>query len=273
MTVKAFAPAKINLTLHITGQRDDGYHLLDSLVVFADIGDQIVMSPQDDLSIKVTGKFAEGVPTDQRNLVWKAAESAGWAGQICLDKVLPHGAGIGGGSSDAAAVLRSLSAQGLPVAKDFEVSLGADIPVCMAARASRMQGIGEQVSPVGLPNLPAVLVNPGVHVPTGTVFSAMAQRDNSPMPPSIPDFETPADVAVWLAEQRNDLQVPAAAIAPQIDQVLSELNCMGNAMLARMSGSGATCFALFPTVMAAQRAAKQLGSAHPDWWVQSTTLS
>ena len=273
MTVKAFAPAKINLTLHVTGQRDDGYHLLDSLVVFADVGDQIVMSPQDDLSIEVTGEFAQGVPTDRRNLVWKAAEGAGWSGRISLDKALPHGAGIGGGSSDAAAVLRALSAQGLPVAKEFLISLGADIPVCMAAQASRMQGIGEQISPVELPKLPAVLVNPGVHVPTGGVFSAMAWRDNPPMPSHIPDFPTAKEVAGWLSEQRNDLQVPAAAIARQIDQVLADLNCTGNVMLARMSGSGATCFALYPTMKAAHHAAYEIGSANPEWWCVATELS
>ncbi|WIY26262.1 4-(cytidine 5'-diphospho)-2-C-methyl-D-erythritol kinase [Parasedimentitalea psychrophila] len=273
MTAEAFAPAKINLTLHVTGQRPDGYHLLDSLVVFADVGDRLWLTPGDQLSIDVSGEFAEGVPTDHRNLVWQAATGAGWSGRIQLDKALPHGAGIGGGSSDAASVLKTLAIQGLPTAKEFHLSLGADVPVCMAAQASRMQGIGDQISRVALPKLPALLVNPGVPVPTGAVFSALAWRDNPPMPSNIPEFSSAQDCAAWLSEQRNDMHVPAAAIAPQIDQVLSEMKCTGNMLLARMSGSGATCFALYPTMIAAHRAAYDIGAANSDWWCVATELS
>ena len=273
MKAEAFAPAKINLTLHVTGQRADGYHLLDSLVVFADVGDRLRLTPGDQLSIDVSGEFADGVPTDHRNLVWQAATGAGWSGRVQLDKALPHGAGIGGGSSDAASVLKALAVQGRPTAKEFHLSLGADVPVCIAAQASRMRGIGDQISRVVLPKLPALLVNPGIHVPTGAVFSALASRDNPPMPSHIPEFPTPEDCATWLSEQRNDMQVPAAAIAPQIDQVLSEMNCTENVLLARMSGSGATCFALYPTMMAAHRAAYEISAANPDWWCVATELS
>lgn len=273
MTVEAFAPAKINLTLHVTGQRDDGYHLLDSLVVFADFGDRIWLSPGDALSLDVSGEFAEGVPTDDRNLVWQAANGAGWSGQVHLEKTLPHGAGIGGGSSDAAAVLKSLATQGFPTPDGSLLSLGADVPVCMAAQASRMQGIGEQVTPVALPKLPALLVNPGVQVPTRTVFSAMERRDNPPMPPVIPAFSTAQDCASWLSDQRNDLQTAAIDAAPQIEQVLSALGSTKEVLLTRMSGSGATCFALYPTLKAAHFAAYEIADGHADWWSYATELS
>ncbi|NIZ62685.1 4-(cytidine 5'-diphospho)-2-C-methyl-D-erythritol kinase [Sedimentitalea sp. CY04] len=273
MTAKAFAPAKINLTLHVTGQRADGYHLLDSLVVFADVGDHLHLTLGDQLSVDVMGEFADGVPTDHRNLVWQAAKGAGWSGQLKLEKSLPHGAGIGGGSSDAATVLKTLAAQGLPTTKDFQLSLGADVPVCMAAQASRMQGIGDQIAPVKLPKLPAVLVNPGAHVPTGAVFSALATRDNPPMPSRIPEFTSPQDCAVWLSEQRNDLQEPAAGVAPQIDRVLDALKSTRNPLLVRMSGSGATCFALYPTMKDAHHAAYDIETAQSDWWCVATELS
>ncbi|MFY0308926.1 4-(cytidine 5'-diphospho)-2-C-methyl-D-erythritol kinase [Leisingera sp. D0M16] len=273
MAVEAFAPAKINLTLHVIGRREDGYHLLDSLVVFADTGDRLRLDPSPELALEVSGPFAEGVPADQRNLVWKAAEGAGWSGRISLSKQLPHGAGIGGGSSDAAAVLRAVAGQGGSIPEGLPLSLGADVPVCMAARASRMQGIGEQVTPVELPELHALLVNPGVHVPTGPVFSALASRDNPPMPESIPSFVSAEDCAAWLGEQRNDLEDPARSLAPVIDRTLSDLRSSRQALLARMSGSGATCFALYPTKKAAHMAAYEIGAEHPEWWCSAIALT
>ncbi|UWQ84215.1 4-(cytidine 5'-diphospho)-2-C-methyl-D-erythritol kinase [Leisingera caerulea] len=273
MAAEVFAPAKINLTLHVTGRRDDGYHLLDSLVVFADTGDRLLLEPGPEMALEVSGLFADGVPADQRNLVWKAASGAGWTGRISLDKKLPHGAGIGGGSSDAAAVLRALAGQGAGIPQDLPLSLGADVPVCMAARASRMQGIGEQVTPAELPELPALLVNPGVHVPTGAVFSALAARENPPMPEGIPSFTSAGDCAAWLAEQRNDLEAPALTAAPDIGRVLSDLRSSRQALLARMSGSGATCFALYPTKKAAHMAAYEVGAEHPGWWCSAVTLT
>ena len=273
MKVEAFAPAKINLTLHVTGQRADGYHLLDSLVVFADLGDRLTFSPGADLSIDVTGEFAAGVPTDRRNLVWQAAEAAGWTGQISLNKMLPHGGGIGGGSSDAAATLRALDAQGMEVPTALPVSIGADVPVCMVAKASRIQGIGDRISPVRLPDLPALLVNPGVEVPTGAVFKALETRDNPAMPDMLPGFEGIQACVEWLAMQRNDLEVAAKGTAPGIGRVLDELAETRNALLTRMSGSGSTCFALYPTMKAAHFAAYEIGAAHPEWWCRATLLS
>ena len=272
MAIEVFAPAKINLTLHVTGQRANGYHLLDSLVVFADFGDRLKLEPGPEMAIDLSGPFAAGVPVDDRNLVWKAALGAGWSGAIHLNKQLPHGAGIGGGSSDAAALLNALAGDGFEIPADLPLSLGADLPVCMAASAARMQGIGEQITPVDLPALPALLVNPGCHVPTGAVFSGLRSRNNAPMSVEIPRFNSASDCASWLVGQRNDLEAPARVAAPEIDRVLGDLTASRGNLLSRMSGSGATCFALYPTTKAAHMAAYEIGAEHPDWWIQAVTL-
>ncbi|CUH43564.1 4-(cytidine 5'-diphospho)-2-C-methyl-D-erythritol kinase [Ruegeria atlantica] len=273
MAIEGFAPAKINLTLHVTGRRVDGYHLLDSLVVFADVGDKLEFTLGPELSMSVAGEHAKGVPADDRNLVWKAAAAAGWTGHINLNKALPHGGGIGGGSSDAAATLRMIADQGVAIPSETALTLGADVPVCMMARATRMRGIGERLQPVSLPQLPALLVNPGVEVPTGAVFSALQSRDNPPMPDDIPVFETPKACADWVQEQRNDLAPPTKGIAPEVTRVLDDLSDTKDVLLARMSGSGSTCFALYPTMKAAHFAAYEIGAAHPDWWCRATQLN
>ncbi|MCG7627043.1 4-(cytidine 5'-diphospho)-2-C-methyl-D-erythritol kinase [Epibacterium sp. MM17-32] len=272
-TAEVFAPAKVNLTLHVTGRRSDGYHLLDSLVAFADVGDRLRLTPGPELSLAVSGLFAPGVPEDARNLVWRAAEGAGWTGQIALEKSLPHGAGIGGGSSDAAALLNAVTRQGGTFPDALPLSLGADVPVCMTAAATRMQGIGEEITAVALPRLPALLVNPGVEVPTGAVFSALASRDNPPMPAEVPLFDGIGDCAAWLEVQRNDLEPAAIQVAPQIDRVLSDLRGTRDALMARMSGSGSTCFALYPSMKAAHFAAYEIGAEHPEWWCVATELT
>ncbi len=269
MTIKGLAPAKINLTLHVTGRRDDGYHLLDSLVAFADIGDHITATPGKDLSIDVTGPFAAGVPSDARNLLWRAAEVANWRGHITLDKRLPHAAGIGSGSSDAGTFLRLIDAQ---IAPTDVLSLGADVPVCLHGSGARMRGIGEIIDPAPLPELPALLVNPGVPVPTGAVFSDLVTAHNSPMQDQIPRFGDVHEVARWLKDQRNDLEVPAYRHARVLEDLLADLNCTGHVLLSRMSGSGATCFALYPTMKAAHFAAYEIGAAHPDWWCVACLL-
>ena len=269
-----FAPAKVNLTLHVTGQRADGYHLLDSLVVFADVGDYLGVDPSDELTLSVTGPMAHGVPTAGSNLVIKAAQflTVTGTGHLTLDKNLPSAAGIGGGSSDAAAALRVLSAHwGQRIPKGAE-ALGADVPVCLSPVAQRMSGIGELLSPVlGLPKLPAVLVNPGVDVPTGAVFSALATKTNAPMPYVIPAFRRVQDCVEWLSQERNDLEAPAIENVPMIQVTLDALAASG-AILARMSGSGATCFGIYPTLDAADCAASQL-SLNPNWWVAPTVLT
>jgi 4-diphosphocytidyl-2-C-methyl-D-erythritol kinase len=266
-TIKAFAPAKVNLTLHVTGQRADGYHLLDSLVVFADVGDRLQVglgAP----SLTVHGPLADGVPTDGRNLVLRAAELMEAEAQISLEKHLPAAAGIGGGSSDAAAVLRALQQLTGRLAPDAGLSLGADVPVCLHASAAMMRGIGEVVEPIpNLPALHAVLVNPRVEVPTGAVFKGLARKDNPEMEP----LPAPADLIGWLRRQRNDLEPPACAVQPVIGQVLQALEQTEACQLARMSGSGATCFALYPDAEAARRAAGALNGR--GWWVQPVMLS
>ncbi|NRB05646.1 MAG: 4-(cytidine 5'-diphospho)-2-C-methyl-D-erythritol kinase [Rhodobacteraceae bacterium] len=262
-TVEAFAPAKINLTLHVTGQRADGYHLLDSLVVFSDVGDRLWLREGPEMRLEVSGPFATGVPTDARNLVWRAAELAGWRGEIRLEKNLPHGGGIGGGSSDAAAVLNALTAP-----EGAGLTLGADVPVCRVGGPVRMRGIGEDLAPVqDWPQMHAVLVNPGVHVPTPAVFARLTDKAQPEMTFEINGVGRGAAVD-WLARQRNDLQEPAGALAPEIAEVLVMLEACDGAQLVRMSGSGSTCFAIFDGGAAARAAADALGDKQPGWWVQ-----
>ncbi|GAA6209523.1 4-(cytidine 5'-diphospho)-2-C-methyl-D-erythritol kinase [Cognatishimia sp. WU-CL00825] len=275
--VTAFAPAKINLTLHVTGRRADGYHLLDSLVVFADIGDQITVQPATDLSLKVHGPMARGVPADKSNLVLKAAAmfDTGQGAALDLHKDLPAASGIGGGSSDAAAALRALSQfwkKSLPTAQDC-LALGADVPVCLNPKPQRMSGIGEQLQLLsGIPDCPVLLVNPGVSVPTPLIFKALKTPDNAPMQDQIPSFSAAADFVAWLKKQRNDLQAPALQTAPIIGKVLETLRDLPGCALARMSGSGATCFAIFSDRNQLVQAAQNLKRTHPDWWVRTGLL-
>jgi len=280
---RGFAPAKINLTLHVTGQRSDGYHLLDSLVVFAGMGDRITAVTADKLTLSVTGPFAQGVPVDDSNLVLRSAHalqqargvSAGAA--LRLTKALPHAAGIGGGSSDAAATLRLLAElwQVDPLSADDPavLALGSDVPVCMTApRPMRMAGIGDHLA--GLPALPAaglVLVNPRVEVPTGDVFKSLTRRENLPMDPLPRDLSYDS-FAEWLGAQRNDLQSAAIGIAPQIGEALAHLRRTKGVSAAVMSGSGATCIGLVRDMGTARAVAKSVQVAHMGWWVAPAPL-
>ena len=273
-TVKVFAPAKINLTLHVTGQQEDGYHLLDSLVVFADVGDWLEISLDDDpdliRSLTVTGAESEDVPTDHTNLISKAARliAPDQPLSLTLEKTLPSASGIGGGSADAAAALRGLAKllDSDPIADDAALSLGADIPMCMENRPCRVEGIGEKLRQVTLPKLHAVLINPRVPVSTPEVFRTLTSRQNPPMPTTIPT--EPEALIDWLKDQRNDLQTPAIAIAPVIGDTLAVLEADENCHLARMSGSGATCFGLFEDEASARMAAHNIKTLHPNWWVK-----
>ena len=271
--ISEFAPAKVNLALHVTGQRPDGYHLLDSLVVFAGIGDRVSVTSSDVLSLEVVGSDIDDVPRDGRNLILKAArlfdENRG--ASIVLEKNLPTASGIGGGSSDAAAALRALSdlwKLPLPGPKDV-LRLGADLPVCMKPQPQRMQGIGEILHPVpGLPQMHMVLVNPRVGVATPSVFGRMDTKIHPPLE-DIPAGLDTAGFVSWLAQQRNDLQAPAIAGLPVIQDVLDAISVTANCHLARMSGSGATCFGLYETTAQAVLAEASVRKAHPDWWVSS----
>lgn len=276
-TETALARAKVNLALHVVGRRADGYHLLDSLVVFADFGDRITVAPGQGLRLTVTGPQGGGLAADDDNLCLRAARAmAGPGAQITLEKHLPVASGIGGGSADAAATLQALARLWrvpLPDAAAV-LALGADVPVCLAGRPARMEGVGEVLSL--LPPLPAawlVLVNPGVAVSTPAVFRALERRDNARLPATLPRLATAEELAAFLMMQRNDLEAPAMALAPVIGQVRSALSAQSGCLMARMSGSGATCFGLFPDALNAAAAAAALRRAQPGWWVEAAELA
>lgn len=265
VTMREHAPAKVNLALHVTGRRRDGYHLLDSLVCFTDIGDEIVLSPGP-LSLTIDGPFKDGLETGNDNLCLKAARLAGGQARLRLTKNLPVASGIGGGSSDAAAVLRGLARMGCPLPDNPE-RLGADVPVCLASKPARMQGIGEQLTLLPpLPQLHLVLVNPGLSLSTPQVFAALREHQNAPLAP-IPDFPDSATLIKWLRHTRNDLEAPACRIAPVIGEVMAALRGTG-AGFARMSGSGATCFGIYDEPKAAEQAAGLLRK-HGFWAVHT----
>ena len=277
------APAKVNLALHVTGRRTDGYHLLDSLVAFAAVpdGDRVRVTFSDGASgepeLTVSGPFAGSVPADRDNIVLAAARACGGIERIHLEKGFPVAAGIGGGSADAAAVLRAVAAhRGIEASAlaDIALSLGADVPVCLAGRSCRMEGIGERLTPITLPEVPALLVNCGQPLATGAIFSGLARRDNPPLPP-IKSSGTPHALSRWLKSTRNDLEDPARALAPEIGAVVSALTALDGCLIARMSGSGATVFALFDcaaTRDAGLAALRRARAFRPQWWVRRATL-
>lgn len=274
------APAKINLALHITGQRADGFHLLESLVIFTAFGDRILIEPTATDTFSVSGPFADSLPANSNNLVIRARDALRHAATqlhpvaIRLEKHLPIASGIGGGSSDAAATLRALNRLwrcGLTPEELARIAgrLGADVPMCLAATPLIARGIGEIIEPVAdFPELHLVLVNSGIEVSTPAIFAALSKRDNPPLPP-LPgslDFEA---LRNWLAASRNDLEVPAMATAPAITESLAALRAT-EAAFARMSGSGATCFGLYETQARAQSAAEAINRSRPGWFVAAS---
>ena len=276
--IKRFAPAKLNLCLHVTGQRKDGYHELDSIVVHLDQGDLIVAEPADEISLSLSGAFCEGIPGDGRNLVLKAAhllaESAQgrFGAKISLLKNLPYAAGIGSGSSDAAATLQLLSVLWnitLPDERTLS-TLGADVPVSMSSELSRMEGIGERLTHLGKPPmLNVLLINPAVELPTPKVFAALTEKYNPPMPKVLPQLKSAEQWVAWLEFQRNDLETAAVTLCPIVGEVLRALREYSGVKLARMSGSGATCFALFTSDTEAQKAEAYFKAKQPNWWVRA----
>ncbi|WP_298920615.1 4-(cytidine 5'-diphospho)-2-C-methyl-D-erythritol kinase [uncultured Roseobacter sp.] len=276
-SVRIFAPAKINLTLHVVGQRSDGYHLIDSLVAFADIGDivELTVGPRE---FSVSGPEAQHLGSEDSNLVVRVAKL--FPGlpdlSIALTKNLPVASGIGGGSADAAATFRGLAAMqaGQAVPKvDQLLELGADIPMCVSCAAARIRGIGQEITILPkMPSLHAVLVNPRAAVSTPKVFQSLPVRKNPPMPVDLPSFAGASEFADWLLAQRNDLQATAIALEPSIETVIQALESQPGCLMARMSGSGATCFGVFKNADASLAAAKEIGLMHPEWWVQATHL-
>jgi 4-diphosphocytidyl-2-C-methyl-D-erythritol kinase len=283
--MRVFAPAKVNLFLHIGSKRADGYHELESLVAFADVGDDLEFTEADKTSLTVDGPFAAALAGETDNIILRAAAgTAMLAGhdiprRIALTKNLPVASGIGGGSSDAAATLRSFllewPRENVKLSDFVELAktLGADVPVCFFGHSAWMYGIGDGIERTDLPELHAVLVNPGVAVSTRDVFAALREKSGTDIIDWPQDFRDAEAVIDFLKIVRNDLEAPSLAIAPQIADVLSALRAAPGVKLARMSGSGATCFGLFADPAAAQSAATTIGNAHPAWWVTATILS
>jgi 4-diphosphocytidyl-2-C-methyl-D-erythritol kinase len=285
--------AKVNLTLRVVGRRVDGYHELESVVAFADCADRLSLAPGSTLDLTMSGPLAQACGETSDNLVLKAARLLGErvpdlkVGSFTLDKVLPVAAGIGGGSADAAAALRLLAQlNGLALDDkrllDVALQTGADVPVCLTSRACDMTGVGETLLPLSLPILPCVLVNPRVPVATREVFAALGLR-NGELRVGATDVmqatawpEQGASVEEWvevLAASSNDLEAPAMRIQPAIGEVITALSATDGAWLARMSGSGATCFAIFENTAEAQRAAQKIQLDRPQWWVHAGVLS
>lgn len=290
-----FAPAKINLTLRIRGRRPDGYHDLESIVVFAGVGDDLTMTPQESFGLAVTGETATEAGAINDNLVLKAARALQahhaklQGGRFQLTKNLPVAAGLGGGSSDAASALRLIAKRNALALTDETLmqaarATGADVPVCLDPRPRIMRGIGDILSPVlTLPMLYGVLVNPRVPVPTAQVFKARADDSvmrETPAPQIDPASElveasTPPKIEALieaLLQSVNDLEAPAIALFPAVGEVLDDLRATRHCLMARMSGSGGTCFGLYTNAEDAKAAADHLQHAHPGWWVRATTL-
>ncbi|WP_294323217.1 4-(cytidine 5'-diphospho)-2-C-methyl-D-erythritol kinase [uncultured Sphingomonas sp.] len=270
------APAKLNLALHVRARRDDGYHELETLFVFVRDGDTVRLTPAERDGFAIIGPFANGLTGEGDNLVTRARDAfrcafgMGDPLSIVLDKHLPVASGIGGGSADAAATLRGMAQlAGLspadPALMAIAADLGSDVPACLAGRTMIGRGRGEQLSPIEVPPLPVLLVNPGVGVSTAAVFAAWDRTDRGPLPDG--------DALAIALDGRNDLEPPARALAPAIDTVLAMLEKADGVRLARMSGSGATCFALFDRTEDCQTAATAIRAARPDWWCLETALA
>jgi 4-diphosphocytidyl-2-C-methyl-D-erythritol kinase len=276
--VERLAPAKINLALHVLGRRADGYHELDTLAVFADVGDRLWLRHADDFDLSVAGRFARQLPESGENLVVRAArllkERTGQAGgaAIRLEKNLPSGAGFGGGSADAAATLLGLDALWqlglgtdglLPIA----ALLGSDVPMCLMGRALRARGRGERLAPIrGWPVLPMVLVWPDRPLATAAVFAGLRLPDHQPLGEA-PSAASPTALAAWLASCRNDLEASAIELAPEVGAALDGLRTAPGCLLARMSGSGSGCFGLFGTRQQAEAVTRDLSQSMTRWWV------
>jgi 4-diphosphocytidyl-2-C-methyl-D-erythritol kinase len=285
MSQSVLAPAKLNLFLHVGDKRADGYHPLQSLAVFPALGDVVTAEEADTLSLSVTGPFAAALSGEGDNLVLKAARALAAkigrapAARLSLVKNLPVASGIGGGSADAAATLRALSELWQLDLNDVDLpqiaaGLGSDVPVCLASMPCWMEGRGEILSPIAaMPHLPILLVNPGVAVPTPPVFAGLRTRSGvaRKLPPG--RFQDMADLLRLLDDTKNDLEGPARALQPVIGDVLTALAALPGALFARMSGSGATCYALFPDDDSCRNAAGLLAKAHSDWWIAPSAVT
>ncbi len=281
MSVRIFAPAKINLTLQVGRARADGMHPLQSVVAFADVGDWVEAAPAETLSLDVVGPFAAALAGEADNLVLRAARALSPArgAMLRLEKHLPVASGIGGGSSDAAAALKALNqAWGLGLSDSelvvIAAGLGADVPVCLSARSAWMTGLGETIVPIELPPLPAVLVNPMAPLPTARVYQEFDREPRQPLAPSPPpQWRSVAQAHAGIAAGGNDLAPAARALIPEIAAIETALSHDERVISVGVSGSGATCFALAQSADAAHAIAARVRAAHPQWWVAATLLS
>lgn len=281
-----FAPAKVNLALHVTGRRVDGYHELESLIVFAELADALDASRADADSLAITGPFAAGLGAGPGNLVLKAVagfrqrwpDAVPFGLALRLTKNLPVAAGIGGGSADAAAALRLMARLSYrapdPVAlAALAAELGADVPACLVSAPVLVRGIGEHLTPLAeFPDAHIVLVNPLVPLATAEVFRRLTEKNNPALPPLPEPLSRPVQLGLWLAETRNDLEAPALELAPAVGGIIAALGQAPGCILARMSGSGATVFGLFGAAGQAHLAAQAMREAHPAYWVAAAPL-
>lgn len=288
--VVVHAPAKINLWLHVVGRRSDGFHLLESLIAFADLADQLELTLDEPLSLEVEGPFAEGLRDEPDNLVLRAARGLARLAdrppnvRIRLRKNLPVAAGVGGGSADAAATIRGLCAlwgftPSRPDRDKLAAELGADVPICLDGRAAFVSGVGERIEPIQpLPRSPMVLVNPRRAMSTGAVFGALAGRFSQPRAQGgrfrfdEPEPDTTETLVSAMNEWDNDLSGPARRLDPAVNAVLEALESSPNCLISRMSGSGATCFGIYQSDSAATAAAENLSRAYPEWWIEASNL-
>ena len=289
--VTEFAAAKVNLFLHVLGRREDGFHLLESLVAFADIGDEVTVAKGPTFTLSISGPFASEVPKGGDNIVMQAAEALAHGvsaippgAEMALHKSLPAASGIGGGSANAAACLKGLLklhdvALSDAALNQIAVGLGADVPVCLRSKISMMRGIGQIVETVpDLPEIYAVLVNPCVAVPTGPIFQAMGLLHGAMVSEPAPvlsrtAFRNAHSFADYLRQCRNDLETPATNMVREIGDVQEALFAVDGCLLARMSGSGATCFGLFENQEEALDVEARFVSEHPNWWVKAARLT
>ncbi|MBK1670745.1 4-(cytidine 5'-diphospho)-2-C-methyl-D-erythritol kinase [Rhodovibrio sodomensis] len=289
--IQRHARAKVNLSLRVTGKRADGYHELDGLTAFADAGDLVTVHAADDLRLEIVGPYARSLadasaPAEPgtENLVLRAARALAQAtgrparARIVLDKQLPVAGGLGGGSADAAAALHALCAlwgvdPGPARLAEIGLQLGADVPVCLHGAAAFVSGIGERLGPAPhLPDAHVVLANPGVELATGAVFKALGGQTSGPAARWDAPPRDAGALADYLARDGNDLEGPARRLRPEIDDVLSVLAARPGCLIARMSGSGATCFGLFAEPASAEAAAAQLAADRPTWWLRAARL-
>lgn len=278
LLMKGTAHAKLNLTLHVTGKLPNGYHELDSLVVFTEFGDNLALEPANEFLLVTNGPFSKALPPVSENIILSALrqfEGKGTSVKVFLEKSIPVSAGLGGGSTNASEALRlAANYLGYPLTFDSQqlVAIGSDLPVCLVGKPSIVKGLGENLTILDrFFKFPVLLVNPNKPVSTREVYRQLTKVDNPPLTP-FPDKGNQQDVIAWLKEQRNDLESTAILLCPEIKSILSKLREQEGCLLARMSGSGGTCFGIFQTMEQVTKAEGKIKHHQPEWWIQPTRI-